>query len=81
MFFRLERRASRDFEKLQAAVQRQAKKQFDILCSDIRHPSLHAKKYNEASSIWQARVNNDFRFYFLIHKDTYSILTITKHPK
>ena len=34
------------------------------LLKNIRHPSLHAKKYDEARGIWQARVNRDIRFYF-----------------
>ena len=40
-----------------------------LLLSDIRHPSLRAKKYNEAQDIWQARVTRDWRFYFAIKGD------------
>ena len=34
-------------------------KQLAFLERDLRHPSLHAKKYDEARDIWQARVNQD----------------------
>ena len=51
------------------------------LVQDIRHPSLRAKKYDEAQDIWQARVNQDWRFYFQIEGGTYILLDIMKHPK
>ena len=56
-------------------------KQLGFLLSDLRHPSLHAKKYDEQQDIWQARVDRNYRFYFLIARDTYILLNITLHPK
>jgi mRNA-degrading endonuclease RelE of RelBE toxin-antitoxin system len=52
-----------------------------LLLNDLRHPSLRAKKYSEAEQIWQARVNRDWRFYFLIEDSTYILLDIMAHPK
>ncbi len=66
------------FSKL---VQSKFDKQLNYLLRDIRHPSLRAKKYDEAHGIWQARVDNGVRFYFLINSDTYILLNIEKHPK
>jgi plasmid maintenance system killer protein len=51
------------------------------LLSDLRHPSLRAKKHDEARGIWQARVNAGWRFYFTIEGDTYYLLDIIPHPK
>jgi mRNA-degrading endonuclease RelE of RelBE toxin-antitoxin system len=51
-------------------------KQAKLLAANLRHPSLHAKKYNEAKDIWQARVTRDWRFYFTIEVDTYHLHTI-----
>jgi plasmid maintenance system killer protein len=48
---------------------------------NLRHPSLRAKKYDERQDLWQARVNKDWRFYFLIRDDIYYIVDITPHPK
>jgi plasmid maintenance system killer protein len=48
---------------------------------NLRHPSLRAKKYYEAEDKWQARVNQDWRFYFRIVGDAYIITDITPHPK
>jgi mRNA-degrading endonuclease RelE of RelBE toxin-antitoxin system len=62
-------------------VQRAFKKQLRFLLENIRHPSLRAKKYNEADDIWQARVTGAWRFYFTIANDAYIIIDVTSHPK
>jgi len=67
--------------KMPIAVRDAAYKQVDILIHDLRHPSLRAKKYDEARDIWQARVTGSYRFYFAIRGDAYVLLDITKHPK
>jgi plasmid maintenance system killer protein len=56
-------------------------KQAALLLESLRHPSLRAKKYDEARDLWQSRVNDDWRFYFTIEGDTYTLHTIRKHPK
>lgn len=52
-----------------------------LLLENFRHPSLRTKKYDEPRNIWQARVNRDWRFYFVITGDTYLILNVIPHPK
>jgi hypothetical protein len=56
-------------------------KQASLLLRNLNHPSLHAKKYNEALDLWQARVNRDWRFYFTIEGELYHLHEIVKHPK
>lgn len=65
--------------KLTPEVQKAFEKQLRFLLTNIRHPSLRAKKYDETTGVWQARVNDNFRFYFLIEDDMYLLLTIEKH--
>ena len=36
-------------------------KQSKFLLENLRHPSLHAKKYDEARNLWQARVDYTWR--------------------
>ena len=74
-------RATRDYKNLPKILQKTADKQFDFLLNDLRHPSLHAKKYEEARGIWQARINQSWRFYFQINGGVYNIVTIIKHSK
>ena len=52
-----------------------------MLIQDLRHSSLHAKKYDEARDLWQARVNYAWRFYFKIVGDVYLMDEIKYHPK
>jgi mRNA interferase RelE/StbE len=63
------------------AVQKAFLKQAQLLQQNLRHPSLRAKKYDEAKDLWQGRVNKDWRFYFAIIDDTYYIFKLIPHPK
>jgi mRNA interferase RelE/StbE len=63
------------------AVRKAFFKQVTFLQQNLHHPSLRAKKYDEAKDRWQARVNKDWRFYFTIMDDTYHILKLIPHPK
>jgi len=71
----------RSFKFLTKEVKKKFRKQVSFLLTDIRHPSLRAKKYDEERGIWQARVNDDYRFYFLIKGETYILIEIKLHPK
>ena len=62
-------------------VRRAFEKQLRFLMDNLLHPSLNAKKYDEANDLWQARVNSNWRFYFTIVDDTYRIEKIIAHPK
>jgi plasmid maintenance system killer protein len=68
-------------EEAPASVRKAFFKQIQLLTENLRHPSLHAKKYDEAKDIWQARVNRTWRFYFNIVGDTYIIRDVIPHPK
>ncbi len=69
----------RAFLKFSAQVRRIYNKQVSFLMIDIRHPSLRAKKYDEAAGIWQMRVTSNVRAYFLIRGGVYIFLDIEKH--
>lgn len=74
-------RASIAIADAPTAVRKAFCKQVALLERDLHHPSLRAKKYDEALDRWQARVNRGWRFYFSIKDDIYYILEITPHPK
>jgi Txe/YoeB family toxin of Txe-Axe toxin-antitoxin module len=81
MRFEFSVQAEQEYEDLLPAIQRAAHKQIDFLVKNIRHPSLHAKKYDEATGLWQARITASWRFYFFIRDDAYYIVSIRKHVK
>jgi plasmid maintenance system killer protein len=70
-----------NYAKAPPQVQRAFDKQSWLLLQNLHHPSLRAKKYDESQGLWQARVNKDWRFYFLIRNDEYLIVNIIPHPK
>ena len=74
-------RFERNYAKAPQPVQRAFDKQSALLLQNLQHPSLRAKKYDESQDLWQARVNKDWRFYFIIHDDVYYIVDIIPHPK
>jgi mRNA-degrading endonuclease RelE of RelBE toxin-antitoxin system len=74
-------RAEKALADAPADVRKAFFKQVKFLAQDLRHPSLHAKKYDESKDRWQARVNKDWRFYFNIVGDTYVIRDIIPRPK
>ncbi len=71
----------RSYEAAPRSVQRAFEKQARLLVENLRHPSLRAKKYDEARGIWQARVTRSWRFYFSIEGETYLLHDIISHPE
>lgn len=72
-------RFDREYAALSESLRKKAKKQVHLLVENIRHPSLHAKKYNETDGIWQARIDRRYRLYFKIDGDTYILVNIKRH--
>ena len=81
MKLRFAERADKDYAALRPEIRKAFAKQLGFLLNNLSHPSLRAKKYDEANDIWQARVNRGWRFYFAIREDEYVILSIIAHPK
>ncbi len=81
MKIRLSETAILQYRSLPISLQRKTDKQFEYLMQDIRHPSLHAKKYKGHDDLWQARIDKDWRFYFFIISPHYVIVSVIKHPK
>lgn len=81
MRIRLSETAIKQYNQLSPVLQKKTDKQFNNLLTDVRHPSLHAKKYKGQKDLWQARIDKDWRFYFFIVDPTYIIVSVIKHPK
>ena len=74
-------RAGRTLDGLTPRLRKTVYKQVELLEQNLRHSSLRAKKYDKRQDLWQARVNKDWRFYFLVRDDVYYIVDIIPHPK
>lgn len=79
MNYRRSERFKRSFKKFPLAIREAFYKQVGYLLEDLNHPSLRAKKYDEATGLWQARVTRNVRFYFLIDGDSYFVVDIERH--
>lgn len=79
----LSERFTKAYAEAPPEIQKAFGKQLAHLLRDRRHRSLDAKKFVEAgdADLWQARVNDDWRFYFYIEGDLYVLHTIRAHPK
>ena len=77
----LTERFRRSFVAAPLIVQKAFDKQSRLLLENMRHPSLRVKKYDESRDLWQARVNDSWRFYFTVIGDTYVMEDIIPHPK
>jgi mRNA-degrading endonuclease RelE of RelBE toxin-antitoxin system len=73
--------AGKTLHNLPPSVRKAFFKQVRLLEQNLRHPSLHAKKFDESKDLWQARVNKSWRFYFLIRDDVCYIVAVIPHPK
>ena len=78
---RYSQRFLRQYASAPAEVRKAFDKQVGFLLENLSHPSLRAKKYDEALGLWQARVNRDWRFYFTLENEEYRLHDIRSHPK
>ncbi|MDP3727085.1 MAG: hypothetical protein Q8R35_00410 [bacterium] len=81
MRHRFTERSRREYAEAPREIQRAFDRRLAFLLQNLRHPSLRAKKHDEANNIWQARITRGWRFYFQIRGDTYIILSVIPHPK
>lgn len=75
------RTAERQLAALSPKLRQVFYKQVEFLGTNLRQPSLQAKKYDVANDVWQGRVNRSWRFYFTVDTDAYTILAVVPHPK
>jgi mRNA interferase RelE/StbE len=78
---RFTERADKDYAALLPEVRKAFAKQLGFLLNQLGHPSLRAKKFDEANKIWQAQVTAVGDSTFVIRGDEYVILSIIPHPK
>ena len=81
MKVRYSQRFLQQYADAPARVRKAFDKQSGLLLNNISHPSLRAKKYDESTDLWQARVNRSWRFYFTIEGEEFHLHNLKTHPK
>ncbi len=69
----------RDYDSAPPEIRRAVDRKIALLAENLRHPSLHAKKYHEGEDLWQARITGAWRFYFRIEGQRYVLTSMTMH--
>lgn len=62
-------------------IQKLYGKQLGLLLTNFHHPSLNTKIYDSRLRLLQGRVNDSYRFYFLVRGEEVVMLGIGAHPK
>jgi mRNA-degrading endonuclease RelE of RelBE toxin-antitoxin system len=70
---------AKHYARLPETVQKKVDRIIHILCKDIRHPGLHAKKMKGADGIWEARVDYHFRVTFQLGEDSILFRDVGTH--
>ncbi len=72
--------AEKSYGKLPASIQKKADKQFALLLSNYRHPSLRTRKMGGVDR-FEARVDRHYRFTFELASDLVTLRTIGTHDE
>ncbi len=70
--------AEKSYSNLPLNIQKKADKQFALLLSNYRHPSLRTRKMG-GSEVFEARIDLHNRFTFEITQDIITLRTIGPH--
>lgn len=76
----------RDFQRLPDAIKRRTETALRLLLSNPHHPSLRIKKVKGNilqgyENIFEGRITRDYRFFFLVETDTYTLLRCGRHEE
>ena len=69
------------YQKLPPLIQRQVDRKLILLSTNLRHPSLRAKKIQGLKDIWEARITKSYRFTFQIEGDFIILRHVGSHDK
>lgn len=69
------------YRSLQSVIQAKVDKALRLLATDPRHPSLHLKKMQGMSGLWEVRVDRSHRITLRIDGDCYVLRNVGKHDE
>lgn len=71
----------KDYILLPPKIRKRVDKQLKFLATDLRHPSIRAKKIKGSKDIWEGRITNFYRFTFKIKGDEICLRHVGVHNK
>lgn len=71
----------RDFKKLPQKVKKKFRKQLSFLIKDMFYPSLRTKKMQGRGGVWEARVDDFYRFTFQMEGENLILRRIGSHDR
>jgi len=74
------KKAEKGYIRLPVLVQKKCDKQFLLLLSDYKHPSLRARKMS-GTDVFEGRVDYHHRFTFSVEAGDVNILSIGPHDE
>lgn len=77
MSIKLTKSAEEGYKKLPLKIQKKTDKQFALLLSNYRHPSLRTRKMG--GEIFEARIDIHYRFTFQVEKENIHVLVVGPH--
>ena len=79
MQFRRTERFKKAFRALPASIQEKAIKALCLLAENPRHPSLQVKKIQGMENIWEARVDQKYRFTFQFENENDQMVVVLRN--
>ncbi len=79
MLFRTTHRFDKELSELPVEIAEKFWKQLELLLQNPRHPSLHTKKIRRKRGVWEARVDQKYRFTFHYESGVIVLRAIGNH--
>lgn len=79
MQFRRTERFKKAFRSLPKPIQEKAIKALRLLVENPRHPSLQVKKIQGTENIWEARVDQKYRFTFQFESENNQTIVVLRN--
>lgn len=73
-------RARKQLSRFPKNIQAKAKRQFQSLLSNYRHPSLRTRKMS-GTNVFEASIDIHYRFTFQVEKENIYVLTVGSHDE
>ncbi|HBQ50742.1 TPA: hypothetical protein DD690_02035 [Candidatus Daviesbacteria bacterium] len=80
MILKFAKSAEKNYRKLSLNIQKKADKQFELLLTNYRHPSLRSRKMGKGD-VFEARIDRHYRFTLQVLEGEMYILTIGPHDE